>query len=76
MPPLRFNAVEPGFNPATDLGRDSNLALRLLCKYVLSPLAPYIKYWSNPKTAGRVITQVLTDNSGSTGAYYDEKGRP
>jgi NAD(P)-dependent dehydrogenase (short-subunit alcohol dehydrogenase family) len=76
MPRLRFNAVEPGFNPATDLGRDSNVFLRLLARYLLSPLAPFIRYWSNPKTAARMITEVLTDNSGRTGIYYDENGRP
>jgi NAD(P)-dependent dehydrogenase (short-subunit alcohol dehydrogenase family) len=76
MPRLRVNAVEPGFNPGTDLGRDSNVVLRLLAKFVLSPLAPFIKYWSNPKTAARVITRVLTDDSGATGVYYDERGRP
>src|ERR1700734_3633556 len=76
MPRLRFNAVEPGFSPATGLGRDSNVALRLLAKYLLSPLAPFIRYWSNPKTAARVITGVLTDGSGCSGVYYDEKGRP
>jgi hypothetical protein len=27
-------------------------------------------------TAARVITKVLTDDSGRTGVYYDEKGRP
>ena len=76
MPRLRFSAVEPGFSPGTNLGRDSNVFLRLLAKYALSPLAPFIKYWSNPKTAARVITKVLTDDSGRTGVYYDEKGRP
>jgi NAD(P)-dependent dehydrogenase (short-subunit alcohol dehydrogenase family) len=75
-PRLRFNAIEPGFSPGTNLGRDANVYLRLLAKYVLSPLAPFIKYWSNPKTAARVITKVLTDDSGRTGIYYDEKGRP
>lgn len=75
-PRLHFNAVEPGFNPGTDLGRDSNVFLRVLSKYVLSPLAPFIKYWSNPGTAARVITGVLTDTSGRTGVYVDEKGRP
>ena len=75
-PRLRFNAVEPGFSPGTNLGRDSNVFLRLLLKYGLSPLAPFIKYWSNPKTAARVITKVLTDDSGRTGVYYDERGRP
>jgi NAD(P)-dependent dehydrogenase (short-subunit alcohol dehydrogenase family) len=76
MPRLRFSAVEPGFSPGTKLGRDSNVFLRLLAKYVLSPLAPFIKYWSNPKTAAQVIAKVLTDDSGRTGVYYDEKGRP
>jgi NAD(P)-dependent dehydrogenase (short-subunit alcohol dehydrogenase family) len=76
MPRLRFNAVEPGFCPGTDLGRDANIFLRLLAKGVLSPLAPFIKYWSNPKTAARVITGVLTDDLGRTGVYYDENGRP
>jgi NAD(P)-dependent dehydrogenase (short-subunit alcohol dehydrogenase family) len=75
-PRLRFNAVEPGFNPGTDLGRDAGAALRLLGRYVLSPLAPFIRYWSNPGTAARVITGILTDDSGRTGVYYDEKGAP
>jgi NAD(P)-dependent dehydrogenase (short-subunit alcohol dehydrogenase family) len=75
-PRLRFNAVEPGFNPGTDLGRDAHVALRMLAKYVLSPLAPFIKYWSNPKRAARVITKVLTDDATGTGVYYDEAGRP
>lgn len=76
MPRLRFNAIEPGFSPGTNLGRDSNVFLRLLAKYMLAPLAPFIKYWSNPKTAARVITKVLTDASSQTGVYYDEKGQP
>jgi NAD(P)-dependent dehydrogenase (short-subunit alcohol dehydrogenase family) len=73
---LRFNAVEPGFNPSTGLGRDANIALRLLAKYVLTPLAPFIKYWSTPKRAARVITDILTDESNQTGVYYDENGKP
>jgi NAD(P)-dependent dehydrogenase (short-subunit alcohol dehydrogenase family) len=60
-PRLRFNAVEPGFSPATDLGRGANAFLRFLGKYVLSLLAPFIKYWSTPKRAARVITKILTD---------------
>jgi NAD(P)-dependent dehydrogenase (short-subunit alcohol dehydrogenase family) len=75
-PRLRFNAVEPGFSPGSDLGRDANVALRLLSKYVLSPLAPFIKYWSTPKRAARMITTVLTDDTNQTGVYYDENGRP
>ena len=75
-PRLRFNAVEPGFNPGTGLGRDVNVALRFLAKYVLSPLAPFIKYWSTPSRAAHVITEVLTDTSDRTGVYYDENVKP
>lgn len=75
-PRLRFNAVEPGFNPGTSLGRDANAALRFMATYVLSPLAPLIPYWSTPKRAARVLTAVLTAESGATGVYYDENGKP
>jgi NAD(P)-dependent dehydrogenase (short-subunit alcohol dehydrogenase family) len=76
IPRLRFNAVEPGFNPGTGLGRSANIALRFLAKYVLAPLAPFIKYWSTPKRAARVLTEVLTSESARTGVYYDENGKP
>jgi NAD(P)-dependent dehydrogenase (short-subunit alcohol dehydrogenase family) len=75
-PRLRFNAVEPGFSPATDLGRDANVLLRFLTKYVLAPLAPFIRYWSTPARAGKVITNVLLNEPGQTGVYYDERGKP
>ncbi len=75
-PRLHFNAVEPGFSPGTGLGRDANAFVRFLLKYVLSPFAPYIKYWSTPKLAAPVITKLLVNESGETGVYYDEKGRP
>jgi len=76
MPRLRFNAVEPGFNPGTGLGRDANPALQLLAKYILAPLAPWSKYWSTPKRAAQVITDVLTEQSDRTGVYVDENGEP
>jgi NAD(P)-dependent dehydrogenase (short-subunit alcohol dehydrogenase family) len=76
MPRLRFNAVEPGFNPGTDLGRDSNVALRLAMRYALSPLAPHLKYMGTPKTAAGVIVGVLTSDADPTGVYFDERGRP
>lgn len=75
-PRLRFNAVEPGFSPETGLGRDAPAFLRFFSKYVLSLLAPHLKYWSTPKLAAPVITKVLLNKSGQTGEYYDEKGRP
>jgi NAD(P)-dependent dehydrogenase (short-subunit alcohol dehydrogenase family) len=75
-PRLRFNAVEPGFNPSTGLGRDANPVLRLLATYVFGPLAPLLPGGSTPKRAARMITGVLTDTAGGTGVYHDEKGNP
>ena len=76
VPRLHFNAVEPGFNPGTSLGRDANPFLRFLLKYVLTLFAHHVKYWSTPKQAARVITKVLMNESGATGVYYDDKGDP
>jgi NAD(P)-dependent dehydrogenase (short-subunit alcohol dehydrogenase family) len=75
-PRLRFNAVEPGFSPGTGLGRDANPALRFVARYVMSPLAPMIKGGSTPARAARVITTILTGDTGQTGVYYDENGKP
>jgi NAD(P)-dependent dehydrogenase (short-subunit alcohol dehydrogenase family) len=75
-PQFRFNAVEPGFSPATGLSRDANVLLRVLGRYVLSPLAPFIRYWSTPERAAKVITSAVLNESGGTGVYYDERGRP
>ena len=74
IPRLRFNAVEPGFNPGTGLGRDASVFLRFLGKNVLTRLAPFIKYWSSPKRAARVVTEILINESGQTGIYYDDGG--
>ena len=76
VPRLRFNGIEPGFCPGSDLGRDANVVLRAVLKYVISPIAPLLPLCSNPRTAARMITAVLTDESSSTGVYYDERGRP
>ena len=75
-PRLRFNAVEPGFNPATALGREANPFIRFLLKYILPLLVPVMKYWSTPKQAARVIADVLLNASGETGVYYDDEGHP
>ena len=73
---LHINAVEPGFNPGTALGRDANAMQRFVLKYVLTLAAPFVKYWSTPKQAARVITNVLMNESDATGVYYDDKGHP
>lgn len=80
-PRLRINAVEPGFTPATSLGsRDANVFVRLLVKIVVPVLVPllmpFMKVLSTPKRAARVLTGVLTNESGPTGVYFDEGGRP
>ena len=80
-PRLRFNAVEPGFNPTTGLGGgDAGAPVRFLQKYVIPVfvplLMPFMKILSTPKRAAHVITKILTDESGKTGVYYDEGGRP
>jgi len=75
-PRLHVNAIEPGFMPGTGLGRDAPVFVRFLAKYVLGLIVPFMKYGSSPKRAARVITKILTDESGQTGIYYDEKGHP
>jgi NAD(P)-dependent dehydrogenase (short-subunit alcohol dehydrogenase family) len=80
IPRLHFNAVEPGVNVNTGLGRGANAFLRFLAKYLIPLLVPlfmpFMKFLSTPKRAARVITKVLTDPSGQTGVYYDESGQP
>ena len=75
-PRLRFNAFEPGVTPNTGLGRDAGAPVRFLAHYVIPLLVPFMKNWSTSKRAGRVATKILTDSSGKTGIYYDEKGHP
>ncbi|HTB36113.1 MAG TPA: SDR family NAD(P)-dependent oxidoreductase [Reyranella sp.] len=80
-PRLRFNAVTPGLIPTTGLfGGDANSIGGILSKYVTAALLPlcmpFMTFLSTPKHAARVITKILTDTSGQTGIYYDERGRP
>jgi NAD(P)-dependent dehydrogenase (short-subunit alcohol dehydrogenase family) len=75
-PRLHINAVEPGFIPGTALARDANVFLRLLLKYVLPLLAPFMKYWSTPTRAARVVSTILLNESGQSGIYYDDGGHP
>jgi NAD(P)-dependent dehydrogenase (short-subunit alcohol dehydrogenase family) len=75
-PRLHVNAVEPGFNPGTSLARDANVVLRLAARYVLSPLAPFVRYMSTPDRAAKVVTRAVLNQDGVTGVYYDERGRP
>ena len=76
MPRLHINAVEPGITPSTGLGGDGNAIGRFIFAHVLTHLPPFSKFRSTPERAARVITKILTDGSGKTGVYYDEKGEP
>jgi NAD(P)-dependent dehydrogenase (short-subunit alcohol dehydrogenase family) len=80
-PRLRFNAVEPGVNITTGLGRrDVSGFAGALMKYVIPLLVPlfmpFMKFLSTPKRAGRVIAKIMIDETGRTGVYYDESGQP
>ncbi len=77
-PRLRFSAVTPGLILTTGLlGRDPN---GVMPKYVVPAfvalLRPFMRFLSTPKKAARVLTKILTDETGRTGIYYDESGRP
>ena len=74
IPRLRFNAFEPGFIPNTGLGREANVFVRLLLRYILPLFAPHQKYWSNPRRAACEATKVVINASGQTGIYYDDGG--
>lgn len=74
---LHFYAVEPGITRGTGLGgADTNAALRFIFGYLFAILPPFSRYASTPEKSARVITGIVTDRSGSTGIYFDEKGQP
>jgi NAD(P)-dependent dehydrogenase (short-subunit alcohol dehydrogenase family) len=82
-PRLRFNAIEPGVNPGSNLGRDMNAVLRGASK-LLSPVMQLMPHYTTPKKAGAVIARLLTSDAGAlatstataSGVYYDEDGKP
>jgi NAD(P)-dependent dehydrogenase (short-subunit alcohol dehydrogenase family) len=76
-PRLHFNAVEPGITHGTGLGgEDTNAMLRFLFGHIMAIVPPFSHYSSTPKKSAKVITKILTDKSGKTGIYFDEKGKP
>ena len=74
-PRLRFNAVEPGVNPGSNLGRDMHPALVAVGK-ALAPLMQLMPHYTTPKKAAVVITRILTTEKPDTGVYFDENGEP
>ncbi|MDB5086100.1 MAG: short-chain dehydrogenase/reductase [Mucilaginibacter sp.] len=76
-PKLHYNAVEPGITRGTSLGGEStNAFIRFLFGHLMAIIPPFSTYSSTPKKSARVITKILTDRSGKTGIYFDEKGQP
>jgi NAD(P)-dependent dehydrogenase (short-subunit alcohol dehydrogenase family) len=74
-PRLRFNAIEPGVNPGSNLGRDMHPALVAVSK-VLAPVMQLMPHYTTPKKAAIVITRILTSEKADTGVYFDENGDP
>ncbi len=72
---LHFNAVEPGITRGTNLG-GANAIVSFIFGHLMAIIPPFSKYSSTPKKSANVITKVLTDISGKTGIYFDEKGEP
>ena len=74
-PRLHFRAIEPGVNPASNLGSDVPPALHVVAR-VLSPAMSLLPHFTTPKRAAKVIVRIVTDPSEASGVYYDENGRP
>ncbi|HEY5508770.1 MAG TPA: SDR family NAD(P)-dependent oxidoreductase [Paludibacter sp.] len=76
-PRLHFNAVEPGITRGTSLGGESmNAIVHFIFGLIMSVIPPFSTYSSTPAKSAKVITKVLIDQSGKTGIYFDEKGKP
>ncbi|MBS1565114.1 MAG: SDR family NAD(P)-dependent oxidoreductase [Bacteroidetes bacterium] len=72
-----YNAVEPGITRGTNLGGEStNAFVRFLFGHLMAIIPPFSRYSSTPEKSGKVIAKILTDTTGKTGIYFDEKGRP
>jgi len=76
-PRLHFNAVEPGITRGTSLGGEStNAVVRFIFGQLMAIIPPFSHYSSTPEKSAKVIAKVLMDETGRTGVYFDEKGRP
>lgn len=76
-PRLNFNAVEPGITRGTKLGGASiNPIVHFIFGHLMAIIPPFSKYSSTPEKSAKVIAKVVTDTSGKTGIYFDEKGQP
>lgn len=76
-PRLHINVVEPGIMRGTSLGAGNiNPVVHFIFGHLMAIIPPFSRYSSTPKKSSRIITKILTDTSGKTSSYFDEKGRP
>lgn len=76
-PRLHFNAIEPGITRGTGLGAaDVNAFVHFLFGHLMAVIPPFSRYSSTPARSAKVICKVLTDPSGQSGVYFNEKGAP
>lgn len=76
-PRLHFNAVEPGITRGTNLGgEDTSAFVRFLFSGIMGLIPAFARYSSTPAKSASTIAAILTNESGITGVYFDEKGRP
>lgn len=74
---LHYNVVEPGITRGTRLGGENmNPVVHKIFGYLMSVIPPFSRYSSTPGKSAKTIVRVLTDSSGKTGVYFDEKGKP
>jgi NAD(P)-dependent dehydrogenase (short-subunit alcohol dehydrogenase family) len=76
IPRLHINAVEPGITPGTGLATRCKYCLPFPIRPGAHVVPPFVKYRSTPERAARLLTQILLNDDGKTGMYYDEKGEP
>ncbi|WP_345209749.1 SDR family NAD(P)-dependent oxidoreductase [Mucilaginibacter gynuensis] len=74
---LHYNALEPGITRGTNLGgEDTPAFLRFLFGHLMAIIPPFSRFSSTPQKTARVIVQLLSSDTGKTGIYFDEKGKP
>ncbi|ACU60609.1 SDR family NAD(P)-dependent oxidoreductase [Chitinophaga pinensis] len=74
-PRLHFNAIEPGITRGTRLG-GANPVVQFIFGHLMAIIPPFSHYASTPRKSAKVITRVLTDDSNTSGVYFDEKAQP
>ena len=72
---ISVNAFNPGLMPGTGLARNYNLIFRLIWKYVLPVMIPFIKGVNTVKKSGEALAFLVTSDNleGVSGKYFDGK---